>query len=212
LAQVVGFEQVAEVQPGGGISAGGLLERLAVVAGDFEGFVRPPQRWAKHTRSMRSRPAALALGVEGFDDGQEPPPRHDFLHAGEEDFAPGGLLLGGEPGVGEAHLVGHARRLETARLRVCKTPMIPQISALAWFGLMRRLTHAAKLRTWGEAVSKRADLCRDMRAKPSHSAKVNPDSSGGMPHSRQRTRHKPTLPARTAWPAKDSPGACPRDR
>lgn len=36
-------------------------------------------------------------------------PRDDFLHAGEEGFAAGGLLFGGELGVGEAHLVGHAQ-------------------------------------------------------------------------------------------------------
>ncbi len=51
---------------------------------------------------------ALALGIIRRDDGQQLRPRDDLVHAGQELFAAGGLLLGGKLGVGKRRLVRHA--------------------------------------------------------------------------------------------------------
>ena len=50
----------------------------------------------------------LAFGIVRLDDGEQLGPRDDFLPAREELFTPGGLLLGGEFGVGKRRLVGQA--------------------------------------------------------------------------------------------------------
>jgi len=44
----------------------------------------------------------------GFDDGEQLFPGDDFLHAGEELLAAGGLLFGRKLGVRETGLVVHA--------------------------------------------------------------------------------------------------------
>ena len=110
-----------EVQEGGGvrhafgaqINAGKTLQRMAVVERVFERLVGQPiplleEIDAQHPLQTDGWATALALGIMRLNDGQQLGPRDDFLHAGEELFAAGGLLLGGKLGVGKGDLVGHA--------------------------------------------------------------------------------------------------------
>ena len=121
FTQIVGFEQPSKVQQRGGvghaarrqINAGKSLEGLTVVERVFEGFVRQAiplleEIDAEHSFQSDGRTTAFALGIMGFDDGEQLLPWDDFLHAGEELLAACGLLFGGKLGVRETGLVGHA--------------------------------------------------------------------------------------------------------
>jgi len=125
LAQVVGFEKMTEVQQGGGIGhafgaqikAGKIPQGLAVVERVFEGFIGKaipllekidPQ----HPLQAQRWPTAFALGIEGFDDGQQLRPRNHCLHTREKLFTAGGLLFGGKLGVGETRWMRHAAQFK----------------------------------------------------------------------------------------------------
>ena len=109
---------------GGQINAGKALEGLAVVEGVFEGFVGQAiplleEIDAQHPLQSDGRTSALAFRIEGFDDGEQFRPGNQFLHAREELFAAGDLLLGGKFGLGETRLVRHAWSLGNHAHRVC---------------------------------------------------------------------------------------------
>ncbi len=125
LAQVVRFQQVPEVQQGGGIghafggqiNPGKTLEGVAVVERVFERLVGEgipllEKIDAQHPLQTNGRAAAFALRIKGFDDGEQLRPGDDLLHAGEELFAAGDFLFGGKLGVGEAGLVRHAPKFK----------------------------------------------------------------------------------------------------
>ena len=121
LAQAVRLEQAAKIQQRGGVghacggqlNAGKALHRLAVMERVFQRLVRQPiplleKIDPQHPLQPDGRAAALAVGVERLDDGQQFRPRDDFLHPRKELLAPGDLVLIGELGPREAGLVDHA--------------------------------------------------------------------------------------------------------
>src|SRR5450432_1589786 len=125
------FEEVAEVQQGRGIrhalgtqiNPRKTLERLTVVERVFEGFIGQAiplleEINPQHPLQADVRTSALALGIKGFDDGQQLRPRNHRVHAREKPFAAGSLLFGGKLGVGETRLMRHAAKFKpTTRSR-----------------------------------------------------------------------------------------------
>src|SRR5450432_3323972 len=125
------FEEVAEVQQGRGIrhalgtqiNPRKTLERLTVVERVFEGFIGQAiplleEINPQHPLQADGRTSAFALGIKGFDDGQQLRPRNHRVHAREKPFAAGSLLFGGKLGVGETRLMRHAAKFKpTTRSR-----------------------------------------------------------------------------------------------
>ena len=122
------FEQMAEVQQRSGVghalgaqlNARETAQRLAVVERVFEGFVGEGISWlkkidAQHQFQPNGWTPALSLGIMRFEDGELLRPRDDLVHADQELFAAGGLLLGGELDVGKGGLVEHAAQLRPPR-------------------------------------------------------------------------------------------------
>jgi hypothetical protein len=132
LAQVVGFEQVAEFQERGGVghalggqvNAGEAPQRLAVVEGVFEGFVGQAiplleEIDPQHPLQSDGRATALALGIVRRDDRQESGLRNNLFHAREELLPAGGFLFGGKLDLGKTGRVGQAGSLENPTATVC---------------------------------------------------------------------------------------------
>ena len=120
-AEIVGFEQPAEFQEGGGvghpvggqINAGEPPHRLAVVDGIFDGFIGQTiplleEIHPQHALQTDGRTATLPLRIERFNDRQQPRPRNDFLHPRQKLFPAGNFLFSGKLGLRKTRLVRHA--------------------------------------------------------------------------------------------------------
>lgn len=142
FAQVVGFEQAAEFQEGGGIrhplgrqiNAGKPLQRLTVVEGVFQGFVGqaiPLLEKINPQYALQSdgRTSAFPLGIKRFDHRQQFRPRNEGFHAREELLAAGRLLLGGKLGLRKTRLMGHAQSLENQTRPVSHKQRKPKIKS-----------------------------------------------------------------------------------
>ena len=139
LFRSVRFEQMTEVQKRGGVGhafgrevdAGEALQRLAVVKGVFEGFVGEGISWlkkidAQHQFQPNGWTPALSLGIMRFEDGELLRPRDDLVHADQELFAAGGLLLGGKLGLGKGGLIIHPSLTthSTSSFKICQKRLI----------------------------------------------------------------------------------------
>jgi hypothetical protein len=72
-----------------------------VVERVFEGFIGQAIRLLEKIRPQHAlqpdgRTSACAVGIEGFDDGQQFRPRNEGFHPREELLAAGGFLFGGK--------------------------------------------------------------------------------------------------------------------